>query len=68
MFVWIICVCVWGEEGDWGVEGWWGVGPKIGTFTSSFTGILTSKFRILFSSTLCSSRKAASKSKLPLGS
>ena len=41
----------------------WGKGAflkiiSIDTFTSSFTWILTSIFRIIFSSTLCSSRKA----------
>ena len=44
-----------------------GVGLKnisIGTFTPSFTWILTSIFRIHFSSTLCSSRRTTSKSKL----
>ena len=50
----------------WGKRGL-GMGLKnisIDTFTSSFTWILTSIFRILFSSTLCTSRKATSESKL----
>ena len=46
-----VCVCLWGGCS-------WGWVQKIDTFTSSFTWIMTSKFRIFFSSTLRFSRKA----------
>ena len=47
-----VCVCLWGGVCSWGWV------QKIDTFTSSFTWIMTSKFRIFFSSTLRFSRKA----------